>query len=832
MTAFAQALLVLLLQSTGLLLLGLLALRLTRRHGPALQTLIGRTTLAGGVLLLLLLPLTGHVQPVVRVRLPEPTSVQSQPSEPIPPEPTPPQAATLPKGKGKEFQTSPPPISPRPPLWGGPLRSNLLRSKEVGSEAHGQKIGFLALLWLLITSALLLWLAACQWHLTRLRRTARLITSGPAVDLLTALTSNPPRLLTHPSVHSPFLAGLRRPAIFLPMSYEADFDADALRAILAHELAHRDRRDNAWTLAARLLTALLWPQPLLWLLCRRLEEISEDACDEAVLAQNCPPRAYAACLLTLAERWQPSRRERVLGAGVTPFRSSVGRRIKQILMADRPRRSITRSLRFGVTACAILAVSGSFVLLNAGPVTDVPHFLWAKQQGWAVQPIRIIDIDHPGLTRTAWLPYGITERDKATVKQLNQITEDCCGGPVSQKARLEAVLAEQPHFFYAEYLLGSWYRQHGDTARAAIFQTQALQDAPVVLAGRYEYNDGSPFVGFQFGTTLNCYNPKHLAAANAAFQNLPVKLQYSDVATDADGCYYLPAFQAIYGQEGVNWYGNQLNTLTASHLKAHAALITPGTPTSGVTGSSDGERLDKGFIAESRVAVLPKTEVRPVIALNAPFNAAEGSMQKPLPIRGSTLTVSWRPYPKAVQYIVRVYESRPYYYSENGKVNGTYRTTELQASAVNPSRLGLPTSQTSIRLDLIGSDPVFSRTYSYSLTVEAQDSHGEEVSRSEQYAFKPLNALAPEPLIKAALVQALGPGFVVQSIQSQKDKVIANVLTPANLQWTLAMSDTIEASGKRFGFSDYAGWSSAPGVNMNEVNTAQIMHIIYNRNTF
>ena len=375
MTAFIQALLVLLLQSTGLLLLGLPALRLTRRHGPVLQTLIGRATLTGVALLLLLVPLTGHVKPVVRVALISPPAPNNggaeRPPEPIlpqmqPSEPTPQQAATLPKGEGKEVQkagasiqragASPAPTL-RPPHWGGPLRSNLLQSKEV----------VLLALWLLVTSALLLWLAVCQRHLTRLRRAARPVTSGPAVDLLTALTPHPPRLLMHSSVHSPFLAGLRRPAIYLPMTYEADFETDALRAILTHEMAHQDRRDNAWTLAARLLTALLWPQPLLWLLCRRLEEISEDACDEAVLAQNCPPRAYAACLLSLAEH-PLEYRQRALGAGVAPFRSSLGRRISRILAKGTyPMFTITTRLRLTAAALTLAAALGGTCLVSSAP---------------------------------------------------------------------------------------------------------------------------------------------------------------------------------------------------------------------------------------------------------------------------------------------------------------------------------------------------------------------------------------------------------------------------------------------------------------------------------
>ena len=388
-------LLVLLCQSTALLLLGFFALRVTQKRGPAMQTLVGRATLSGIALLLLLAPLTGHIRPVMRVGLPQ--KVQ---------EPTPQQAVTLPPllagprqrvqredeevkveaiasetktaaqpeialpqdtGKAKGMAATPDAAGspPAPPPSAIPNPS--FRKDPVTEERGSKAVGLFP--YLLIPCLLLLWLAVCRWHLARLRRTAAIVATGPAADLLAALTQNPPALLTHPSVHSPFLAGTRHPAIFLPPTYAADFNAAALRAILTHELAHRDHRDNLWTLAARLLTAVLWFQPLLWLLCRRLEQISEDACDEAVLLSNCPPRAYAACLLSLAERPPLPCRPRTLAAGVAPYRSSVGRRIARILATKGvpPMAPLTPRLRLFAAALSLAAALGSVFLISSAP---------------------------------------------------------------------------------------------------------------------------------------------------------------------------------------------------------------------------------------------------------------------------------------------------------------------------------------------------------------------------------------------------------------------------------------------------------------------------------
>jgi len=396
MTTLLPIALGLLLQSTALLGLGLTALRLVRRRGPAVQSLIGRATLAGvGLTLLLAAPLTGHIRPLWHVTLPV-ASVSPTPNSRE--EPTPPQAASGRTHPGS-FLATPPQrgeggvldeasdeakgaapgesvgkggaASSAPALYAPTSSSSPLGRPPVTEERGNKEVGSypaLAAAWGLGTALLLLWLVVCQWHLTRLRRRACPVTSGPAAEMLAGLTSHPPILLAHSSVRSPFLAGLRRPAIFLPTTYEADFSPAALRAILAHELAHLARRDNAWTLTARLLSALLWPQPLLWVLCRRLEQIGEEACDQAVIAQDCPPRAYADCLLTLAERHPLERRERALSAGVAPFRSSLGRRIGRILdKGTHTMSTVTPRLRLTVAALAVAAVLGAAFLVSSAP---------------------------------------------------------------------------------------------------------------------------------------------------------------------------------------------------------------------------------------------------------------------------------------------------------------------------------------------------------------------------------------------------------------------------------------------------------------------------------
>lgn len=317
-----------LLQTTLLLSAGLLLGVLLRRRGPAVAALIQRATLAALVVSLaaslggasrlptlwrVSLPSASRAAPALRTA--PPVSLPVLPSQPVL-SPAPEQNVASP---AEDAVPSPPKMASAPRPTGGALR---WQTVALGIWAGGAGAG-------------LLWLAASHWLLRRLRRGSHAVTDPRAADALrdlsNALGVRPPQLRAHPSVHSPFLAGARRAVIFLPATWAEDFDALALRAVLAHELAHFARRDPAWNLLARLLGALLWPQPLLVPLRRQRERTAEEVCDLTVLHLSaCPPRAYADCLLRLAERGHVPR----LAVGIVPFRSALARRVALILSKE------------------------------------------------------------------------------------------------------------------------------------------------------------------------------------------------------------------------------------------------------------------------------------------------------------------------------------------------------------------------------------------------------------------------------------------------------------------------------------------------------------------
>lgn len=122
----------------------------------------------------------------------------------------------------------------------------------------------------------------------------------------------------------------RHPALLLPSADAEKFVSMDWRGVLCHELAHLKRRDHLAVLLGELLACVFPWQPLAWWAKRRLSNLSEQACDDWVLAGGESPTTYAQLLLTLL----PERRPALALATVTG-RNSVQARIHHILRGKR-----------------------------------------------------------------------------------------------------------------------------------------------------------------------------------------------------------------------------------------------------------------------------------------------------------------------------------------------------------------------------------------------------------------------------------------------------------------------------------------------------------------
>ncbi len=157
-------------------------------------------------------------------------------------------------------------------------------------------------------------------------------------------------------IHSPCLVGIFRPTVLLPAAMES-----VSRDILVHEMAHLRRHDCSWQLLSRLTTALLWFQPLTWLLSRRLEQAADDVADDFVVHFGSDRAEYARQLVDIAERYQPEWSAACVGAGIVSFKSSLAKRVVRILDSSR-----SPSTRTGRVALAAIILMGATCTLGAG----------------------------------------------------------------------------------------------------------------------------------------------------------------------------------------------------------------------------------------------------------------------------------------------------------------------------------------------------------------------------------------------------------------------------------------------------------------------------------
>ena len=155
----------------------------------------------------------------------------------------------------------------------------------------------------------------------------------------------------------PAAIGFFHPMIVLPKWTLHELSTTELNSILIHELAHLERRDDWTNLAQKVLRALLFFHPAVWWLERQLSLEREMACDDVVLSRTANPRAYAECLVTVAERSLMRRSLALAQAAVSKMQQTT-LRVSQILDVNRSAATRVWKPALGVVTVA----SGIFVV--------------------------------------------------------------------------------------------------------------------------------------------------------------------------------------------------------------------------------------------------------------------------------------------------------------------------------------------------------------------------------------------------------------------------------------------------------------------------------------
>lgn len=123
-------------------------------------------------------------------------------------------------------------------------------------------------------------------------------------DLLLSVTRDKAKIFSTRSAISefgPFTCGLTRPFILIPATLFTPSNRQTLVSVVAHELAHIERRDMLFHLLSEIMLVPLAFHPFSYWFRSRLAEAREMACDARVCGAILSPTDYARCLLDVAE---------------------------------------------------------------------------------------------------------------------------------------------------------------------------------------------------------------------------------------------------------------------------------------------------------------------------------------------------------------------------------------------------------------------------------------------------------------------------------------------------------------------------------------------------
>jgi len=172
------------------------------------------------------------------------------------------------------------------------------------------------------------------------------------------------------NISVPVVVGLIRPVILIPGALASGLSTDQLEAILTHELAHIRRYDPVVNLLQRLIEAVFFFHPVVWLISRQVSRERENACDDLVLEAGWRGVAYADALMRMAE-FSQNLRDRPNGdtsAALAAKGRGTGEFKHRVLRLLQPKGvgtvRLTRSA-VGIAVLMIVVLAGGFGLATA-----------------------------------------------------------------------------------------------------------------------------------------------------------------------------------------------------------------------------------------------------------------------------------------------------------------------------------------------------------------------------------------------------------------------------------------------------------------------------------
>ena len=190
------------------------------------------------------------------------------------------------------------------------------------------------------------------------------------------------RVTRHPALLVTW--GVINPVILLPADADT-WPAERVSVVLAHEMAHLARRDWLTQLAAEMVRAIHWFNPLFWLACARLRQESEHASDDIVLDLGFARTSYATHLVDLARAFSTHGRT-WLPAPSIARPSTLERRVRAMLNPHVNRRPVSLVRRI---ALVILLSATALSIASASQGTAMPSGTVSDPSGRLISGVSV-----------------------------------------------------------------------------------------------------------------------------------------------------------------------------------------------------------------------------------------------------------------------------------------------------------------------------------------------------------------------------------------------------------------------------------------------------------
>jgi beta-lactamase regulating signal transducer with metallopeptidase domain len=182
-----------------------------------------------------------------------------------------------------------------------------------------------------------------------------------------------PVLLTESrTLQSPLVIGVRE--VCVPRELFSELSRAEMDAVLAHELAHVERKDGLWFPLVAAVQSALWLQPLNHLVSSYIRRSAELACDDRAVELTGSPLGLARALVHVAERASDARQPALVPTMVRRPNALLPR-VRRLTNGLAPLDPRARAHDYWTASLKLLALGAALAALNvrvAGARTQLP----------------------------------------------------------------------------------------------------------------------------------------------------------------------------------------------------------------------------------------------------------------------------------------------------------------------------------------------------------------------------------------------------------------------------------------------------------------------------